>query len=179
MPDTTEQMVPGDWQRLRKHLAARTVEPFKSVPFVFFAFLGPFAFGALGVWVEFVRMLLTEATPDYAALITAVSTYYPALGCSTALQLQLANTNKGDKVLVSFSQFMFSIFLFTAVIIQFFWQSHPVTVLMICAALSLSAIWLWWITNAEDPTYLTTPTDAATGGDVDRDLRGTLDGFQV
>jgi hypothetical protein len=179
MSETPEASTLNDWQRLGRHLRARTVDPIKSVPFVFFVFLGPVAFGALGVWVEIIRLAISTAGPkDFAPLITAISTYYPALGCSTALQLQLAKTTKGDKVLVSFGQLMFSIFLVTAIVVQFFWQDYPQTVFAVSFLSTIAAIWLWWITNADDPTFAAT-VDAATGGDVARDLRGTLNGFQV
>jgi hypothetical protein len=178
MSETSETTAPNDWQRLGRHLRARTVGPLKSVPFVFFVFLGPVVFGALGVWVEVIRLAISTEPPDYSSLVTAISTYYPALGCSTALQLQLAKTTKGDKVLVSFGQLMFSIFLATAVVLQFFWKTYPGTVFAISFACTVAAIWLWWITNADDPTFAAS-ADAATGGDVDRDLRGTLNGFQV
>ena len=73
MSETATQIIFGDWQRLGNQLKARTVGPLKNVPFVFYVLLGPFMFGALGVWVEIIHIIISKAPPEYAALITAVS----------------------------------------------------------------------------------------------------------
>jgi hypothetical protein len=168
-----------EWRYLRKELAARTIEPTRSVSFVIYVFLGPFLFGALGVWVEIFKLTLPGSAHDYGNLITAVCTYFPALGCSTALQLVLASSNRTDKVFISFALLLFVLFLVIALVLQGISVAHPKTVLQISAVCSASAIWLCWITNAKDPTYLAPPPDAATGGGLDRALPGNLAGFKT
>ena len=169
----------GSWRYLGQQLISRTLDPATNVSFVIFVILGPFIFGALGVWVE-VGKRITSATPlDYSSLIIAISTFYPALGCSTALQLVLASASKYDKIFISFALLMFCTFLATAMSLQFFIQIHPKRVLEISCICSVAAIWLWWITNGSDPIYKPTSTDAATGGQLNRNLPGNLTGFQV
>lgn len=79
MSETSETTAPNDWQRLGQHLRARTVNPLKSVPFVFFFFLGPVVFGALGVWVEIIRLATSTQPPDYSSLVTAIGSGRPLM----------------------------------------------------------------------------------------------------
>lgn len=77
----------GEWGYLRNWLVTRTVEPTRSVPFVFYVLLGPFLFGGLQIWVEILKWWHSGMRPEYSGLITAISTFFPALAGSTALQL--------------------------------------------------------------------------------------------
>lgn len=169
----------GGWSYLRTELASRTGAPAKNVPFVIYVFLGPFLFGGLGIWVELVKLVIAKDMVEYGSLITAIITFFPALGCSTALQLVLASAGKNDKVLISFALLMLFVFLAPAVLLQFFSAEHPGMVLLISTLCSLGAVWLWWITNGSDPTYMAPEPDAATGGAVGRPLPGNLNGFDV
>ena len=176
MSETSASNHSGDWHWLGKELTARTVDPFRSVTFVIYVILGPFLFGALGVWVEIFRLLKSTTQPEYSALITAISAFYPALGCSTALQLVLSSATKNDKVLMSFGLLMLSLFPAAALILQSS-DIRPLIILAVSSLCSIGAVWLWWITNGSDPTFMT--PDAATGGQLDRNLPGTLNGFQA
>jgi hypothetical protein len=179
MSDSSGSNHAGDWGRLAKELSTRTIAPFSNAAFVIFVILGPILFGALGVWVEIFRLIRSAARPEYSALITATSAFYPALGCSTALQLVLASASKNDKGLISFALLMASLFPAAALILQSFSDSRPVMVLAVSAFCSVGAVWLWWITNGSDPTFMTPSPDAATGGQLDRSLPGSLSGFQA
>jgi nitrate reductase NapE component len=169
----------GEWSRLGKQLSARTLDPFRNAAFVIFVILGPILFGALGVWVEVFRLIKTTAQPEYSSLITAINAFYPALGCSTALQLVLASASKNDKGLISFALLMLSLFPATALVLQSFSDGHPIAILTVSGLCSIMAVWLWWITNGSDPTFMTPSPDAPTGGQLDRNLPGSLSGFQA
>ena len=179
MSETSTSDLAGDWRRLGRELIARTVHPFTNVAFVIFVILGPLLFGALGVWIEIFRLIKSTTQPEYAALITAISAFYPALGTSTALQLVLASASKNDKSLISFALLMASLFPAAALILQSFSDNHPIPILLASAFCSIVAIWVWWITNGGDPTFITPSPDAATGGQLDRNLPGSLSGFQA
>ena len=171
--------IPGDWPYLWRQLRERTRDPAKNVPFVFYVFLGPFLFGGLGVWVEIVKLTISTTPAEYSSLITAISTFYPALGCSTALQLVLASASKNDRVLISFALMMLFAVLAPAILLQFFSTLHPKIVLELSLLCSICAVWLWWMTNGGDPTYMMPAPDAATGGQVDRKLPGDLSEYQA
>ena len=150
MSETSTSNHSGDWGQLGGQLAERTIDPFSNVAFVIFVILGPLLFGALGVWVEVFRLIKSTTEPEYSALITAINAFYPALGCSTALQLVLASASRNDKSLISFALLMASLFPAAALILQSFSDSHPITTLVISALCSIGAVWLWWITNGSD-----------------------------
>jgi preprotein translocase subunit SecG len=167
----------GSWRQFGKELVSRTIAPASNVSFVFAMILGPVLFGGLGIWVEIVKLLRSHDPLGYESLITAVATFIPALGCSTALQLVLASTGK-DKALVSFAMLMAFVFFLVSILLQIFSTEYTRAFLWVGSFWSAGAVWLWWITNGSDPTYIDKP-DAATGGAISRPLTGNLNGFEV
>jgi hypothetical protein len=148
-----------------------------ELPFVIYVFLGIILFGGLGIWTELLKYILADK-PDVAGLITAIMTFFPALVGATSIQLILAASE--DKVMISFALLILCCFLTAAILLPFFSSAHPTAVLAIAALLSLGAVWVWWFTNSEDPTYRKKPqTDAAAGGSVEKPVSGDLSGFQV
>lgn len=185
----------SDWVYLGRELRRRTIEPFGHVPFVFYLLIAVIFFGALGIWVELVKIGLTEpqavqaegppgtvpASIDLGSLITAVITYFPALIGSAALQFALAQVNRTDKILITFALFMLIAFSIAAVLLSILSKAHGGPVLTVGLLFCVGAIWVWVIANADDVTFRRVPpkVDAASGGDPDRDLPGSLNGCQV
>ena len=169
----------GQWRRLFEELGRRTREPARQPPFVGFVLTGVVLFGGLGIWVELLKLSFATGEVTYDGLETSIITFYPALIGSSAIQLVLACWNK-DKSLMSVGITTLCFSFVAAILLALSEHNHPYLVLTAGSALSCFAIWLWWITNGDDPTFkAATPIDAATGGEVDRQLPGTLTGYKV
>ena len=179
MVDENATPAESEWRYLLGELGKRTTDPLRSVPFVIYTFIGTLFLGGLGIWTEVVKILLSKPPVELASLLTAISTFFPALVGSAALQLVFAAANKSDKVLIAFAWFAFCIFLAAAVLLSLFSSKFPVPSIIIGTILSIGAVWFWWITNGVDPLYKTISPDAPTGGPTDRNLSGTLDGYVV
>jgi hypothetical protein len=170
----------GDWGYLKGELIRRTQEPLKDVPFVIYFITSILLFGGLGIWVELVKLTLSKSQPDYASLITAISTFYPALIASSSLQLILASANKSDKIFISFGLFNLCFFGLSSILLGTFSKQYPVIVMLLAVVFSLLAAWIWWVTNCDDPTFKKIQKiDAATGGDPNRNLTGDYSGYDV
>lgn len=59
-----------------------------------------------------------------------------------------------------------------AALIAIFHEMFPSFSFWAAVAFAVAAIWLWWFTNGDDPTYKSVPVDAASGGNTDRALKG-------
>ncbi len=170
----------SDWVHLSRELARRTREPIKHAPFVFYVILGTIVFGGLGVWVELLKIVISESSVGLAGLITAIITFYPALAGSTTIQLVLSSANRNDKVVMSFGLLMLCLFTISALLLAVFAGKHPTAVMVAGVVLSFLVVWVWWITNCDDATYKQMPApDAATGGDPERKLSGNITEYKV
>ena len=167
----------SDWTYLKRLLKTRTVDPLSELPFLIYVFLAIILFGGLGIWTELLKYMLSDC-PDLTGLITAIMTFFPTLVGATSIQLILKAAD--DKIMVSFALLILCCFLTAAILLPFFSPAHPGAALVIAALLSVGAVWVWWFTNSEDPTFRKKqPPDAPTGGPVDKPMSGDLTGFQV
>lgn len=114
----------------------------------------------------------------YDGVFTALATFFPALIGSSSLQLILDSTGKSDKVLVSFGILVSFIALAAAVLISVFHQLLPCVTFGFSIFFALLAVWLWWFTNGDDPTYKSVSIDAPSGGDPKRKPKGDTSGFR-
>ncbi len=167
----------GDWKYLGGELLRRTIQPVKDVPFVLYVILAIIGLGGLGIWVELVKVLLASGPFDQTGLLIALATFFPALIGSSSLQLILASTGNGNKVLVSFALLICGVAVAVGVLINVFFETYPAAAFRSSIFFALIAVWLWWITNGDDPTYKSAPVDAPSGGDTDRPLKGDTSGF--
>ncbi|QFT75882.1 hypothetical protein [Ruegeria sp. THAF33] len=168
----------GDWQYLGREIRRRTFAPFKSVPFVFYFILAIVVLGGLGIWVEVAKSQLDQNW-KVDGLLTALSTFFPALIGSASLQLILKSTDRSDKILISFS-LLVCFFSFVGIgIIAAFFSLHPGLCLNAAFGFGILAVWFWWFTNGDDLTYRNAPIDAATGGSTNRAIKGNLNEFKV
>ncbi len=108
----------GDWRYLGHEIWRRTWGPFSNVPFVFYVVLAILCLGGLGIWVELVKTALDSPPKNFDGVLTALSTFFPALIGSASLQLILASTGNSDKVLVSFALLACFVSFFGVVLIR-------------------------------------------------------------
>ena len=167
----------GDWYYLRRELKRRTLQPLSDAPFVIYVFCVIIGLGCLGIWVELSRVVLSAGTSDYGGVLTALSTFFPALIGSSSLQLILASTSNRDKVLVSFGYFVSIVAFAAAVLISIFHAMFPNATFLASVGFAVLAVWLWCFTNGDDPTYKSAPVDAPSGGDTSKPLKGDPNRF--
>ncbi|MBR1285361.1 hypothetical protein JQ597_25250 [Bradyrhizobium sp. AUGA SZCCT0177] len=191
----TEQGI-GGYTKLRRELRRRTVEPFFQPPFVFYVLTGVVLFGGLGIWVELAKLLLANGTAPVGVgtesvlpvhsklepLVTAVITFFSTLAGASTIQLNYSSYEGTNKAIGSFALLLMCCFAALALLLALLGSSQPRIVLLLGAICSLAAVWVWWITNGDEPTFREiTPKDAeaAVGGNPERELPGTLEGFEA
>lgn len=168
----------GDWLYLWREIKRRTLQPLSRFPFIIYVIVAIIGLGCLGIWVELIKLALQTPTASQNAVLTALCTFFPALIGSTAFQLILGSTGRSDKIFVSIGYFVLILGLGGVILITLFSAQFPDRTYWAAVLFSGGAVWLWWITNGDDPTYKSTPVDAASGGDPGRDLKGNTRGFK-
>jgi hypothetical protein len=168
----------GDWKYLGKEIRRRTREPFAHVPFVFYVILAIIGLGCLGIWVELIKLAVSPGVGNWEGVLTALATFFPALIGASSHHLILASTGSRDKVLASFGYAASTSALVGAALIAIFHKMVPNLSFWAAVVFALAAIWLWWFTNGDDPTYKSARIDAASGGDPDRAPKGDTSGFR-
>jgi len=168
----------GDWRYLKQEVFRRTTQPFSDFPFVIYVLLAIIGLGCLGIWVELTKLSLSSGVRNYDGVLTALATFFPALIGSSSLQLILASTGNSDKVLVSFGYFVSIIAIAGVILISVFHRLFPELTFWSCVVFACLAVWLWWFTNGDDPTYKSGAVDAASGGDPSRAPKGDTTGFK-
>ena len=179
MADQSSEQRTGNYRALWLELARRTREPLGHPSFVIYFLLAVVGFAGLGLWLELYAYFTTVPAPSFGPLRTALTTFFPALAGSTALQLIWA---EHQRFLRSFAVLCLVILLLMAVVtaansrVQDFWAVG------FGILSSVAACWIWWITNADQPDFRDEidPDDAVGGG---RDslnkaqLPGSLEGI--
>lgn len=168
----------GDWRYLKREIGRRTTQPFSHAPFVFYVLLAIIGLGCLGIWVELLKVATSSVHLNYDGVLTALATFFPALIGSSSLQLILSSTGNRDKVLVSFGFSVIIIAFAAAVLISLLNPLLPNFTFWASVIFAVIAVWLWWFTNGDDPTYKSAPIDAPSGGNTGRQLKGDTSGFQ-
>ena len=123
---------------------------------MFYVILAIICLGGLGIWVEIIKGQLGQSADD-SGLLTALSTFFPALIGSASLQLILSSTGNSDKVLVSFSLLACFVSFFGVVLITIFYPVHPAWSLGAAVWFGIFAVWFWWFTNGDELTYQNAP----------------------
>ncbi|MBC6407912.1 MAG: hypothetical protein GDA40_07225 [Rhodobacteraceae bacterium] len=168
----------GDWKYLWREIKRRTSQPISNAPFVIYVLGAIVGLGGLGVWVETIELALRTPGGSQTAVLTALCTFFPALFGSATFRLILDATGKGDKVLVSLGYFVLFLGFGAVIPITRLNGLYPVTTFWVAVLCSAIAVWLWWIANGDDPTYKTASVDAPSGGDPEKRLKGTTQGFK-
>ena len=167
----------NDWKYLRREIVRRTIQPVHNVSLVVSLLIAVVALGGLGIWVEVVKLLLS-LTSNANGILIALSTFFPALIGSASHHLMLASTDRSDKVFVSFSYLLLVLALLSVAAITIFFPTHLTLCYFIATISALLSLWIWWIANGDDPTYRSTPVDSAAGGNTERKLKGSTNGFE-
>jgi hypothetical protein len=174
----TESPRRSDWKHIGSEVWRRTWEPFSSVPFVLYVVIAIIGFGCLGIWVELVKFSNATDPADTNGILTALATFYPALIGSASLQMVLYSTGRSDKILTIVAMLFFCVAFGSVVLVSVYHARLPELTMKVAIGFSVFAVWLWWIVNADDPTYKSVAVDAASGGDPKRDPKGTTKGFK-
>ena len=179
-----QQEVNQDWSYLLSDLKRRTCQPFRSVPFVFYALLTIIVFGGAGVWIKTVKIwidagsvFLSMALLQNEGTVAAASTFCLALLGSASHQLILSSTGKADKVIASFAIFACVIAFLIVVAVRGLYEFKVISYFL-PIVFTIVPMWLWWIANSDDPLFAPITPDAATGGNPDRALKGNLEGYE-
>ena len=169
----------GDWVYLRRELKRRTFQPCRHAPFVIYVIVSIVILGGLGIWVEVLKFISARQSVSFDGLLTAMATFSPALVGSASIQLALVATGSSDRILTSFATLVLVSSFASVILIWFSYSFYPMVALACAIILVIFSVWLWWITNGDDPTYKKVSIDTASGGDTSRELSGDTSGFKV
>lgn len=170
----------GDFAYLRRELRRRTSEFPKSFTFFAYVVAGVIMLGGLGVWTELLKLTYAAPNPDgLDGVFTAVATYYPAVAGTASFQLLLIASGKVDRVLTGFGILVIAVSITAAMSLTFLRAAFPTFCLVAAVVLAIFSIWIWIVTNADDPIYKSVPVDAPSGGPTSRDPKGDLSDFKV
>ena len=172
-----DSMAGDTWRTLFDELCRRTREPLRSPTFMFYSFLAIVVFAGAGIWIEVIKIISSEEMPKYNGIVTAVATFSFALNGAASHRLILSATGTSDKLMSSFSYTSSVIVLITVFIVQRLYELDIIP-WYLPVIFAIIPIWIWWIANGDDPVFQTITADAASGGDTDRDLPGSLKGFE-
>ncbi len=167
---------PSGFVYLGKELSRRTLAPVRHFTFWFYLVFGVLLFGGAGVELELLRYHYAAEGADAASILTAFVTFFPALIGSASLQLVFQDTIKPLRA--------FSIGVIVLSLILASWLTLDRTItkstaLLVAVPICVIAVWIWWLANAEDPTFRDLLDVAApVGGNPSRELEGKLTGFK-
>ncbi|KZX87802.1 hypothetical protein A3726_09260 [Erythrobacter sp. HI0037] len=166
------QGLAGLWDDIKR----RTTKPKEHATFVFY-FLGAILFiGGLGIWVELINAAGSWTETDLVALRTALTTFFIALIASSGFQLVL-----GEWKQLRAAAYMVSLLMAGLGIWLIADRELDLKVAIPLSVIGyLISLWIWWISNADNTDlHDEPPPEASVGGELDRDLKGDLEGFDT
>jgi uncharacterized protein YacL len=152
-------------------LVRRTEKP--SREFVYWGFFLVFVavLGGLAIWVEVVQYLRTSVdVRDPSNIYTALVTFFPAVIAASCAQMMMEAQNRRLHMF-SLATLVFSTIGGILLIVAPRPAATPLW--FVAVALSLAALWVWWIANADNRSLHDEP-DAAVGGDPNAPLAGDV-----
>jgi hypothetical protein len=163
---------------LKDVLIKRFMAPVGQVSFWVFFILGILTFSACGIWVELGKYFLSTCK-SLDGVQTAIFTFVPAMACTATMQIVFTDNEK--KYLKSVGYAVGVVTLLGAIgLLMFIDHLAPEISIPIGVFLSVVAILTWWIANGMDAIfYDNAGQDATTGGDLDKDLPGSVAGFKI
>ncbi len=89
----------GSWTMLGAYIRSQIRSPIPHFSFWVYLFVAVLGAGALGFWVEVIRLLRGDS--DTGSVLTAIYTFFPALAAGATLQMSLDEREK--KYVISFA----------------------------------------------------------------------------
>ena len=169
----------GNTVHFWQDLARKTCQPWKQGTFVSYFVSAIVLFGGFGIWVELVELALSENADSYDGLYRAIATFYPALIGSASFHLLLIATEKSDKDMMAFAVVVLLLAATFAILLSIFHDQYPIARFFGVTLLASFSIWLWSITDADNPIYKAVLVDTPSGGSTLRDLKGDTSEFKV
>lgn len=148
---------------------------FRHAPFTLAFFGGLVAFGAIGVWIELYWLLTDPGTTGLGGLRSAVSTFFPAIFCSVALQMTFEDGLKAVRG-IGVSAALLSIAVFAMM-----WDHNLAegSRLAIGLLATSGSLWLWCAANGGSQSYRERAVDAPLGDiALDATLQGDFKGIK-
>ena len=163
------------WAALGRELALRAVEPIEHPTFVFFFLAVVVGVGGIGIWVELLKLLRPQGTPDpFDGLLTSLIAFCFALVGTSCTQLIIEESE--TKALRALAQLVLLLAIFGGAL-AIVGVGAGEAGLWPWTFASIAALVVWWLANANSPG-LRDP-DAPTGGAVTKTLPGNLADYKT
>lgn len=176
MSERTTAKFGENWGALGQIVFDRTFRPLRHPTFVIYFFVAVAGIGAWGLWVELFNFAITEKG-DIARFKGVFVNVIPAFAAPTCMQLLLAEK---ERALRAFSILLVAICAISLALCN---GLPPIPSVVFGLLSILVAMWLWWITNANQSDFSDDRMnpDAATGGvpNPNAPMPGTLVGFKT
>ena len=159
-----------------RDLKHRTLEPLKQLTYVLYSFASVLGFGCFGIWLEFGKWLGAGHAVSSDALLSAFTTFIPALLGVSSLQVFLEDTANPMRMLS-----IVWMLLWCAIVVwlTFFSSDSRVIAFVVAVFGAVAAAWTWWIANALNEAFMDNlDANAPVGGSTNQTLGGDLSGFK-
>lgn len=187
MPETTWKL----WTRFGKEFGLRLCTPAKHPTLVFYFFVVVILVGGLGAWIPAVRIILSQAEPDWGLVYSSVATSAMALLASTVAEVVLARHReereggREARTPQEFVAFAFCLFvvgvLISTIVVALSTRQENSLVTAVLAFVSFGlALFLWWMGSYDNDTLAAKqPISAPTGGDDLNRISGKASGVMI
>lgn len=177
MSDTEQQFRDRHWPALGREVKARTLNPLYHPSFVIFFFVAIIGLGPTGFWIELFNYM-TDPKYDFGKVRASIVSFVPAFIAATTMQLIWA---EGTRALRALAILMLSVCMLCLVLCGSEKVGNTVAMWLGCLS-AIVSLWMWWIANANQKEFQDQTPDPGlnpVGGNLDRDLAGTLDGWRT
>lgn len=173
------------WQEIRR----RSREPLKDVSYWSYIFVAVIFMGALGVWVQIIKIAILSANVDKLTgcffwahmqdLAEALLVYFPAIAGVACAQIVLGEDDEKEYMRsAAFSVLMFVFIIVAVDAVLLYAHAQVFWAIVIGTAMTLFSIFVYWIAHA-DSSVRGTPTTAPMGGSEDTDMPGDDSEYQT
>lgn len=169
----------GEFRYVRKELCRRTAEITRRFPLFVFVLVAIIGLGGLGIWTELAKIALAKDPTHFDGVFTAVAAFFPAVVGTATFQLLLFATGTSNRIITALGILVLFVSFGGAVLLGVFHSQYPLACLIAAVFLVIFSIWIWIVTNADDPLFQTVSVDAASGGNTSRNPRGDLSEFKA
>ncbi len=179
MSQPSSIVVANSFALLVRDLWERLCAPVGQFSYWTYVFLGIVVFGGLGIWWELGKFIFFDVDGNAGTdgVRLAIITYFPAVGCSAAYQLQLGEKHRS--YLRSFGTLASVFFMLCCVLAFLVGLKSPSKSLTMAVVCSVLAVVMFWVANAHDKSLQDADPEAAVGGSTSTKLAGDTTGFRV